>query len=88
LIDDISDAAYKAIEQAAGEAARAAFLASVEREASAMREAERWRAEAEIRLQEIQTAKKAGRKNTLIAALIGVLGGLVLGVGGSFLVSK
>ena len=41
LIDEISEAAYEAIEKAAGEAARAAFLVSVEREAAALREAQR-----------------------------------------------
>jgi regulator of protease activity HflC (stomatin/prohibitin superfamily) len=73
LIEDLSVAAKEAIERAAGEAAKAAALASVEREAAAMREAARWRLEAE-------TARRAGMKNTIIAALIGTLGGLALGV--------
>src|SRR5215469_9448392 len=47
LIDEISEAAYEAIEQAAGEAARAAALALLEREAAAMREAARQQAEAQ-----------------------------------------
>jgi len=88
LIDEISEAAYEAIEKAAGEAAKAAALASVEREALALREAERWRTAAEINMQEIQTAKKAGRKNSILAAVIGIVGGLALGVSGTLLITK
>jgi regulator of protease activity HflC (stomatin/prohibitin superfamily) len=73
LISDLTVAAKEAIEKAAGEAAKAAALASVEREAAAMREVAKWRLEAE-------TARRAGIKNTIIAALIGTLGGLALGV--------
>jgi hypothetical protein len=80
LIDDLSEIALEAIEQAAAEAARAAALASVEREAAALREAERWRNQALINLQEIEAVRKEGVKNTFLAALIGVLGGLVIGV--------
>jgi len=79
LIDEISEAAYEAIELAAGEAARAAFLEGLEREAAALREAQRWKSQAENNFLEIQAAKNTGRKNTLIAALIGILGGLVIG---------
>ena len=78
LIDDLSIAAKEAIEKAAAEAARVAFLESVEREAAAFREAERWRLEAD-------TAKKAGRKNVVLAAVIGILGGLAVGVSGVIL---
>jgi len=88
LIDDISEAAYEAIEQAAGEAARAAVLAMLEREAAALREASRWRLEAQNNFQAINEAKKAGRKNTVLAALIGILGGLALGVGGTIAISN
>jgi len=45
LIDDLTVIALEAIEQAAGEAARAAFLQNLEREAEAMREAARQQAE-------------------------------------------
>ena len=86
LIDDISEIAIEAIEQAAKEAARAATLAGIEREAAALREAERWRREAAFNLQGIETAKKTGRKNTVIAALIGVLGGLAVGVTGTLII--
>ena len=88
LIDDISEAAYEAIEQAAAEAARAATLEALEREAAAIREAQRWRLEAELREQAITEAKKAGRKNTLLAALIGILGGLAVGVGGTLIIGS
>ena len=85
LIDDISEIAIDAIERATAEAAKAAALAAVEREAAALREAQRWRIEAENNLQGITQAKKAGRKNTVIAALIGILGGFVVGVGGTLI---
>jgi hypothetical protein len=93
LIDEISEAAYEAIEQAASEAAKAAMLANLERELvllrqSAYQQAETayWRNEAELRQQAITEAKKAGRKNTLLAALIGILGGLALGAGGTLII--
>jgi len=73
LIDEISEAAIEAIEQAAAEAARAAALAAVEREAAAMREAERWR-------QEADNARSAGLRNTVIAGLLCLASGLVAGL--------
>ena len=88
LIDEISEAAYEAIEQAAGEAAKAAILSMLEREAAALREMQRWRVEAQINHEAIQTAKSNGRKNTLIATLLGVLSGLVIGVGGTMLIKN
>jgi hypothetical protein len=86
LIDEISEAAYEAIEQAAGEAAWAAFLASVEREAAALLEAERGRLEAENNLLAIKEAKKAGVKNTVLGVVIGILGGLAVGVAGTLII--
>jgi len=86
LIDEISEAAYEAIEKAAGEAARAAFLASVEREAAALLEAERWRLEAKNNLLAIKEAKKAGVKNTVLGVVIGILGGLSVGVAGTLII--
>jgi malate/lactate dehydrogenase len=85
LIDDISEIAIEAIEQAAAEAARAAALAAIEREAAALREAERWRREVLLSMQEIETVSKTGRKNILLAALIGTFGGLLVGAGGSLI---
>jgi hypothetical protein len=80
LIDDLTMAANEAIERAAGEAAKAAALASAERETAAMWEAARHQADAAKWRLEAEAAKKAGMKNTIIAALIGTLGGLALGV--------
>jgi hypothetical protein len=86
LIGEISEAAYEAIEQAAGEAARAAFLASVEREAAALCEAERWRLEAEANLLAMKAAKRNGIKNTILGVAIGILGGLAVGIGGTLII--
>ena len=95
LIDEISEAAYEAIEQAAGEAARAAFLASVEREAAALREAAyqqaealRWQIEAENNLLAIKATKKAGVKNTVLGVVIGILSGLAVGIGGTLIIGS
>ena len=86
LISEISEAAHEAIEQAAGEAAKAAFLISVEREAAAYREAAfqqsealRWRLEAENNLLAIKAAKKKGIKNTVFGVVIGIFSGLAVG---------
>jgi hypothetical protein len=84
LIDEISAAALEAIDQAAGEAAKAAVLSVIEREAEALREAAKWKNQAEIDALAVKQAKKAGVKNTIIAALIGILGGFAVG----FAVSK
>ena len=88
LIDELSIAAKEAIEKAAAEAAKAAALASIEREAvllqekaAATREAQRWRSEAE-------TAKKNMGKAGLLAGIIGLLGGLTIGIGGTMLMSR
>jgi len=86
LIDEISQAALEAIEQAAGEAAKAAVLASIEREAEAMREAQRWRIQAELNQQIIKETKKAGTKNAVITGLICFLGGLAVGIGGTLII--
>jgi len=72
LIDDITEAAYEAIDQAAAEAARAAVLASLEREAAAIREAQRWRLEAEQR-------RKKGIWGAVITGLVCLVGGFVVG---------
>ena len=86
LIDEISEAALEAIEQAAGEAARAAVLSMLERELIALGEANRWRMEAEANLQAIALTKQAGRKNIVLGVVIGILGGLALGVGGTLII--
>ena len=80
LIDDLTVAALEAVEQAAGEAARAAFLQRVEREALAMREVARQQAEVLRLRNEAEIIRRAGIKNTVLAAVIGILGGLAVGV--------
>ena len=95
LIDDISVIALEAIERAVAEAAKAAALATVEREARALREAshqqavaERWRLEAEANLLAMKAAKRHGVKNTILGVAIGILGGLAVGIGGTILISR
>jgi hypothetical protein len=90
LIDEISEAALQAIEQAAGEAAKAAVLSVFEREAAALREAAyqqaealKWRIQSEINAMAIKEAKKKGIKNAFIAGAACLLGGLVIGIGGT-----
>ncbi|MDR2900739.1 MAG: ABC transporter permease [Treponema sp.] len=81
LIDDISIAAKEAIEKAAAEAAKAAALEMLEREAVAIQEAQYWRTEAE-------TAKKNGIKNGVLVGVICFLGGLAVGIGGTVILSN
>jgi hypothetical protein len=92
LIDEISEAALEAIEQAAGEAAKAVVLTVIEREAAAMREAAkqqaealRWRLEAEASYKEIAKTKRTGIKNAIITGAVCLLGGLAIGAGGAFM---
>jgi hypothetical protein len=86
LIDEVSQAALEAIEEAAGEAAKAAVLSVIEREAEALREAQKWRTQAEINAMAVKEAKKNGTKKTIITGLVCLLGGLVLGVGGTLII--
>ena len=73
MIEEISAAAEEAIEQAAAEAAKAATLASLEREAKALRETQRWKNEAE------QTRQTA-RKNIVLSGVVCFLGGFIAGI--------
>jgi len=75
LIDEITEAALEAIEQAAGEAARAAVISMVEREAAMLRENQRLRLEAE-----------AMRRNRLLIGVFSFVGGLVTGVAGTLII--
>jgi len=84
LIEEIREAAHEAIEQAAGEAARAAFLESLEREGAALYEAQRWRTEAQRNLQTAHEIRRARVKNVLLAGVVCFLGGFAFGVTGSF----
>jgi hypothetical protein len=74
LIEDLTVAAVEAIEQAAGDAAKAAALASVEREAAAVREA--------ARLQDENSRLKQSRvKAAVITGAVCFFGGLAVGAG-------
>jgi hypothetical protein len=74
LIEDLTMAAVEAIEQAAGEAAKAAALASLEREAAAVREARRLQGE-NRRLQQSRV------KTAIMTGVICFFGGLAIGAG-------
>ena len=80
------------IREAAGEAARAAFLESLEREGAALQEAAhqradatRWRIEAQRNLQAANDAQRARVKNVLLAGIVCFVGGFAFGVTGSFM---
>jgi hypothetical protein len=75
LIEDLTGAAHEAIEQAAAEAARAAALASLDREMAALSEAQRLQGE-NSRL------KKSRVKVAVVTGVICFFGGLALGAGG------
>jgi 4-hydroxyphenylpyruvate dioxygenase-like putative hemolysin len=90
LINEISEAALEAVEQAAGEAAKAAVLSVLERETAALREAAyqqaealRWRIQSEINAMAIKETKKKGIKNAFIAGVACLFSGLVIGIGGT-----
>jgi hypothetical protein len=74
LIEDLTGAAHEAIEQAAAEAAKAAALASLERGAAAIREAQRLQGE-NSRL------KQSRVKTAVVTGLICFFGGLAIGAG-------
>jgi hypothetical protein len=75
LIEDLTGAAHEAIEQAAAEAARAAVLASLNREMAAVAEAQRLHSEnSRLRQSRVKTA--------VVTGLICFFGGLALGAGG------
>jgi hypothetical protein len=74
LIEDLTVAAHEAIEQAAAEAARAAALASLERELAAVTEAQRLHGE-NSRL------KQSRVKTAIVTGVICFFGGLAVGAG-------
>jgi hypothetical protein len=74
LIEDLTTAAVEAIEQAAGEAARAAALASLEREAAAVREARRLR-------EENSRLKQSRVKTAMVTGVVCFFGGVAIGAG-------
>jgi len=90
LIDALTEAAHEEIQKATAEAAKEAVLSVIEREAAAMREATlqqaeaiRWRLEAERQIKAVKEVKKVGIKNAIIAGAVCLLGGLVIGIGGT-----
>jgi hypothetical protein len=80
LIDEISVAALEAIERASGDAAKAAVLSVLEREAAALHEAQRWHLQADINALGIVQAKKIGIKNAVFAGVVCFVVGMVAGV--------
>ena len=72
MIEELTVIALEAIEQAASEAAKAAILSMLEREVATLREAERWRREAEA-------LRQAKRKTALITGIISFISGLAAG---------
>jgi hypothetical protein len=79
LIDDLTAAAEEAIEQAAAEAARAAMLASLDREMAAVRETRRL-------LEENGALRKSRVKAAVITGVVCFFGGLVAGACGVMLI--
>jgi hypothetical protein len=75
LIEDLTGAAEEAIERAAAEAAKAATLASLEREAATIREAQRLQGEN-------GALRKSRVKMAIITGVICFFGGLAVGAGG------
>jgi hypothetical protein len=72
LIDDLSEAAHEAIEQAAGEAAKAATIAALENQAKAFAEI--------ARLQKERKEMKRNRvKNAVIVGLVSFVIGSAVG---------
>jgi TRAP-type uncharacterized transport system fused permease subunit len=80
LINDLTVIALEAIEQAAGEAARAAFLISLEREAAALREATHQQAEALRWRLETEAVRRAGIRNVVITGIVCFASGLIVGL--------
>jgi hypothetical protein len=82
LIDDLTNAAHEAIEQAAAEAARAAALASLEREASLVQAQALAIREAQHLQDENSRLKQSRVKTAVVTGLICFFGGLAAGAGG------
>jgi anti-sigma factor RsiW len=73
LIEDLTVAAHEAIEQAAAEVARAAALASLEREAAVLIEARKWE-------REYRKTKRRGITVAVITGAVCFTSGLVTGL--------
>jgi hypothetical protein len=72
LIEDLTAAAHEEIERAAGEGARAAALAALERQAELAVEAAKWRHEAEAAYHRVF-------RNSLVFGVIGFCAGAFAG---------
>jgi membrane protein involved in colicin uptake len=74
LIEELTGAAHEAIEKAAAEAARAAALASLDREMAAMAEAQRLHSEnSRLKQNRVKTA--------IVTGVVCFFGGLAIGAG-------
>jgi hypothetical protein len=85
LIDELSETAEAAIEQAAGEAAKAAAVRVLQEQAAnisaAYNEAAKWKTE-------YRDLKKAGRKQAVIAGAVSFGLGLLAGTSTAFLLAR
>ena len=88
LIDAISEAALEAIEQAAGEAAKAAVLSMVEREAVLLQAQMSLQKDVEQLKSEMSLTKKKAVKNVVISGLVCFLIGLIVGVTGTIIINN
>jgi hypothetical protein len=79
LIDDLTSAAVDAIEKAAGEAAKAAALAGIERDAAMARERAAAVREAERLRGELDALQRRGIRNSVIAGAVCFVGGFAIG---------
>ena len=80
LIDELSEIALEVIEKAVGEAAKAAVLSMLEREAALLRENQRLWNEAEMQAQRNEQLRRSGIRNAVIAGLASFVGGLLVGL--------
>ena len=80
LTEDLTEAALEAIDRAAGEAAKAAVLEMLEREAAALREAAHQQAEALRWRLQAEAVKKSGIRNVIITGLCCLAGGMIAGL--------
>ena len=88
LIEDLTEAALEAIEQAAAEAARAAYLEGVEREAEVLRETARHQAEALRFRNEAEQLRRAGIRNGILIGVLSFIGGVLIGVTGTLIIIR
>jgi hypothetical protein len=73
LIGALTDAAHEAVETAAGEAAKAAAIASLQSQAAALSEAARWEREYKnLKSNSVKTAWTVGAVSFSVGAFVGV----------------